>query len=69
MIKRDSRSEYGACLCNVWVSTELVRLLAAVKLELLPDKGASDRKFQLIFRCTLCTVHMYTCIILCHIEV
>jgi len=56
MIKRDSRSEYGACLCNVWVSTELVRLLAAVQLELLPGKGASDRTFRLIFRCTVCTV-------------
>ena len=52
-IKRDSRSEYCAGLSNVCVLTELI---PAVKLELLPDKGTSNRQFRLISRCTLCVL-------------
>jgi hypothetical protein len=47
------RSEYYACLCEVWILTELIRSLSAVQLELLPDKRARDRQFRLVFCCTV----------------
>jgi hypothetical protein len=49
MVKRDSRSKYCACLCKIWILTELIRPLSAVQLELLVDKGATDRQFLLTF--------------------
>ena len=53
IIRRDSISEYCAGLCNVCV---LIELISAVQLELLPDKGTSDRQFLLISFCTLCVL-------------
>jgi len=35
---------------------EIIWPLSAGQLELLADKGASDRQFRLIFRCTVCAV-------------
>jgi hypothetical protein len=57
-IKRDSRSEYCACLCSVGVLVEITVLLSVVQLELLLNKGDSDRQFWLIFYCNVCAVFL-----------